>query len=87
MARKIKAGGAKPPVYTGKGRKGIGLGYHGHPNGATRPAKGLGYHGVGPKSIRASKRGPGKMPKAPMVIPHSKPASHKAGSTRRVGGR
>jgi hypothetical protein len=86
MAKMVKATGGHPPVYTGKGRKGTGLGYHGKPGKATTPAKGAGYHGVGPKSNRAR----GLSPKPPMthgsmVIPHSKPAAHKAGTRRAPG--
>lgn len=41
-------GGAGRKPRTGKGAKGTGMGYHGHPNGATTPAKGGGYHGKPP---------------------------------------
>lgn len=105
MARKIKAGGGKPPVYkgfktvggvkkkvTGKGAHGTGLGLHG--KGRKITAKGYtgkgaygygqGRHGAAPPKPTGRLSGV-KAPKAPMVIPHSKPASHKAGSTRRVG--
>jgi len=36
------------PGFTGKGRYGHGLGYHGHPHGATTLATGQGYHGHPP---------------------------------------
>jgi len=59
MARKrTKYPTAKPPVYTGKGRKGTGLGYHGHPGGATTPAKGMGYHGHPPAYVTEGRRHP-----------------------------
>ena len=86
--RPTKSPGGSPPVYTGKGRKGTGLGYHGHPGGATKPAKGMGYHGDPPSYVTKGRRGPGPQPpKAPkgMVKPVAKPSRHRAGTRRAPG--
>jgi hypothetical protein len=56
MARRIKSPGGHPPIYTGKGRKGTGLGYHGKPGNATTPAKGMGYHGKPPTYVMGGQR-------------------------------
>jgi hypothetical protein len=58
MAKIVKATGGHPPVYTGKGTDGTGLGYHGKPRGATTPAKGMGYHGKPPSSVTGGQRHP-----------------------------
>ncbi len=108
MARKIKAGGGKPPVYkgfktvggvkkkiTGKGAQGTGLGLHG--KGRKITAKGYtgkgaygygqGNHGVAaPKPTgRAKMAGAIRALKSPMVVAHSKPPSHAAGTRRAPG--
>lgn len=84
MAKAVSSPGGHPPVYTGKGTHGTGLGYHGKPRGATKPAKGMGYHGKPPKFVTGGIRGTGAQGPR-MVIPHSKPAQHKAGTRRAPG--
>lgn len=51
-------GGSTTPRRTGMGAKGMGLGYHGHPRGATTPATGGGYHGHPPHPHDAANKGP-----------------------------
>jgi hypothetical protein len=79
IGKVVKSPGGHPPVYTGKGTHGTGLGYHGKPRGATTPAKGMGYHGKPPKFITGGLR------KTKMVHPIAKPAAHKAGTRRAPG--
>lgn len=57
MAMNVPSPGGRPPVFTGKGTHGTGLGYHGKPRGATTPAKGMGYHGKPPSYITKGLRG------------------------------
>lgn len=56
-------GGSTTPRKTGKGRLGMGLGYHGKPRGATKPATGRGYHGKPPHAGATTPKAP-KMKRA-----------------------
>lgn len=84
----INVGGKKVVAkVTGSGARGVGLGLHGKGRSIIKK----GYTGKGAYGYGQGNHGVGKPPtgagkQAKMVIPHSKPAAHRAGSTRRVGG-
>lgn len=62
--RTLKGGTGKPrkgtasKPFTGKGTHGTGLGYHGKPRGATKPATGRGYHGKPPHAGATTPKAP-----------------------------